>query len=154
MANYSLTQTGAEVQADLDKVEGMVNITSIGSGLSLTSGELSATGGGGSTLYRHNIYADNGVVGTGSLQIISTRSTAYDFATLVSFLYNAGCTSISHGYPWFNYNSISGKLMIGACFVGTADATYITTQYYDAENGMLGSQMGNTDTIVDVVTAV
>jgi len=46
MANTTLTQTGAQVQADLDKVEGMANIKSVGSGLSLSSaGQLSASGG-------------------------------------------------------------------------------------------------------------
>ena len=46
MANTTLTQTGAQVQADLDKVEGLANIKSVGSGLSLSSaGQLSASGG-------------------------------------------------------------------------------------------------------------
>lgn len=48
MANTTLTQTGAQVQADLDKVEGLANIKSVGSGLSLSSaGQLSASGGSG-----------------------------------------------------------------------------------------------------------
>lgn len=48
MANTTLTQTGAQVQADLDKVEGMAEIKTIGSGLVLSSaGELSASGGVG-----------------------------------------------------------------------------------------------------------
>ncbi len=47
MANTTLTQTGAEVQADLNKVEGLANIKTIGSGLSLSNaGELSTSGGG------------------------------------------------------------------------------------------------------------
>lgn len=46
MANTTLTQTGAQVQADLDKVEGMANIKTVGSGLSLSSaGQLSTSGG-------------------------------------------------------------------------------------------------------------
>jgi hypothetical protein len=44
MADTTLTQTGAQVQADLDKVEGLANIKTIGSGLSLSAGgELSAS---------------------------------------------------------------------------------------------------------------
>ena len=45
MADTTLMQTGAEVQADLNKVEGLANIKTIGSGLSLSAGgELSANG--------------------------------------------------------------------------------------------------------------
>lgn len=48
MANYQLTQTGQEIQDDLNKVESLAEIKSIGSGLSLSqAGELSVTGGGG-----------------------------------------------------------------------------------------------------------
>ena len=55
MANTTLTQTGAQVQADLNKVEGLANIKTVGSGLSLsTSGALSASGGG-SQVYKHII---------------------------------------------------------------------------------------------------
>lgn len=44
MADTTLTQTGAQVQADLDKVEGLANIKTVGSGLSLSAGgELSAS---------------------------------------------------------------------------------------------------------------
>lgn len=44
MSTFKLTQTGTEMQADLDKVEGLANIKSIGSNLSLSSaGALSAT---------------------------------------------------------------------------------------------------------------
>lgn len=47
MANTTLTQTGAQVQVDLNKVEGMAEIKTVGSGLTLSSaGELSASGGG------------------------------------------------------------------------------------------------------------
>lgn len=47
MADYTLTQTGEQIQSDLNKVESLANIKSIGSGLSLNSaGQLSATGGG------------------------------------------------------------------------------------------------------------
>jgi len=46
MANTTLTQTGAQVQADLDKVESLANIKSIGTGLTLTSaGEIQVSGG-------------------------------------------------------------------------------------------------------------
>ena len=46
MSTFKLTQTGTQMQADLDKVEGMANIKSVGSGLSLSgAGQLSASGG-------------------------------------------------------------------------------------------------------------
>lgn len=48
MSNFRLTQTGTELQADLNKVEGLANIKTIGTGLTLSSaGELSASGGSG-----------------------------------------------------------------------------------------------------------
>jgi len=58
MANFQLTQTGAQVQADLNKVESLAEIKTVGSGLTLSSsGELSSSGGGGGlsfgTVYLH-----------------------------------------------------------------------------------------------------
>lgn len=47
MANTQLTQTGTQVQADLDKVEGLATIKTIGTGLALSNaGELTATATG------------------------------------------------------------------------------------------------------------
>ena len=48
MADYRLTQTGAEVQEDLDKVESLADIESIGDGLNLDDGELSIDTSGAS----------------------------------------------------------------------------------------------------------
>lgn len=66
MANTTLTQTGAQVQSDLNKVEGLAEIKTIGSGLTLSSsGELSSSGGGVSfgRIYVHYVptsYGDEG----------------------------------------------------------------------------------------------
>ena len=50
MSNFRLTQTGTELQADLNKVEGLANIKTIGTGLTLSEGgEISANGGGSYT---------------------------------------------------------------------------------------------------------
>lgn len=80
MANeYQLTQTGAQVKADLDKVEGMANIKSAGSGLSLSSaGELSASGGSsGTQLYMHVATFDNADSGGETISFVSTQSTQF-----------------------------------------------------------------------------
>ena len=51
MSTFKLTQTGTQMQADLDKVEVLANIKSIGSNLSLSSGgELSATDTGATSV--------------------------------------------------------------------------------------------------------
>jgi len=51
MSTFKLTQTGTQMQADLDKVEGLANVKSIGSNLSLSSGgELSATDTGATSI--------------------------------------------------------------------------------------------------------
>lgn len=49
-SNFRLTQTGTELQADLNKVGGLANIKTIGTGLTLSEGgEISANGGGSYT---------------------------------------------------------------------------------------------------------
>lgn len=51
MSTFKLTQTGTQMQADLDKVEGLANVKSIGSNLSLSSGgELSANDTGATSV--------------------------------------------------------------------------------------------------------
>lgn len=63
MANFQLTQTGAHVQSDLNKVEGLAEIKTIGSGLTLSSsGELSSSGGGVSfgKIYIHYVTTSYG----------------------------------------------------------------------------------------------
>lgn len=51
MSTFKLTQTGTQMQADLDKVEGLANVKSIGSNLSLSSGgELSGTDTGATSI--------------------------------------------------------------------------------------------------------
>ena len=73
MADTTLTQTGAEVQADLDKVEGLANIKSVGSGLTLTSaGEIQVSGGGGTQLYLHTFTFNNVI-----FNFVSTEEHAF-----------------------------------------------------------------------------
>ncbi len=95
MANYQLTQTGAEVQASLDKVEGMVNIKSVGSGLSLSGeGELSASSGG-TTLYRHTFnmtWVESDRTSYKQLVIICNRPT--------TLLFRSGSLSSYLVYDW------------------------------------------------------
>lgn len=114
----------------------------------------SAFGGSqGSQLYRHIIYANNGTVDTGTIEIISTRSTQYDFVSLVDYLYNSGYIDISHGKLYYFKNSITNMLYMGVCYVNSLSDTYITTAYYDP-NGIQGSAISDTDTITDTVTPV
>lgn len=69
----------------------------VGSGLSIDeNGVLSASGGGGgSTLYEHNIILSTGI----SLKIINDSATAYTIATLKNFLYNNGFIAKLNCYP-------------------------------------------------------
>lgn len=81
MANTTLTQTGAQVQADLDKVEGMANIKSVGSGLSLSSaGQLSAS------VHKHFIVATFEIYSGASLG--STALTLQETKSLDLYVYS------------------------------------------------------------------
>jgi len=92
MANTTLTQTGAEVQADLNKVEGLANIKTIGSGLSLSNaGELSTSGGGGSGIIVIDLLANNLITAYygNSLFVINRNTLATIFANVDDIIYGA-----------------------------------------------------------------
>lgn len=87
--NKILTVTSADAVTVTTKVE----IDSIGDGLDLTDGELSATGGGGSTLYMHPIRIKSSSPKTYDIliNIINDKATAYtDISEVVDYLLSKG----------------------------------------------------------------
>ena len=128
---YRLTQTGAQVQADLDKVEGMAEIKSVGSGLSLSSaGELSASGGGGGTkLYLHSVKVpvQNDEDIRVRLWIVSTTSTAYTLQDLVNIFSGYGYSPLAS-----NAGVISTDVVLedtDVSYSATLGIVYVETDY-------------------------
>lgn len=88
MANTTLTQTGAQVQADLNKVEGLANIKSVGAGLTLTNeGEIQANG----KLYLHKVSIYNGTdSNTYTYRFLSDTATPMYYTPKVESPYYEG----------------------------------------------------------------
>ena len=111
--NKILTVTTADAVTVTNKVE----IDSIGEGLDLTDGELSATGGGGS-IYLHAVYVGGKYNGNDYalfINLYSSNETAYtDLISLLTDLYN---NASSHDN--------SSQLVISGGYVGSTYPAYI-----------------------------
>lgn len=150
MADTQLTQTGTQVQADLDKVEGLADIKTIGNGLSLSSaGELSASGSG-LQLYLHKIKfsltSESNYFKSSNCEciLLSKRATAYDaYDFTYEVLYKLNGSSYGSDGTFmgrdfillapvrlYNLSITSPSYTQGADFV-TLDGVYMDDDYTD-----------------------
>lgn len=149
MANTTLTQTGAQVQADLNKVEGLAEIKTIGSGLALSSsGELSSSWGG-SQLYRHTFdIGDN-------KSIICINGSSSQFLQMYEFSYamnRLGASSLGREriclVAYLIDNANASYRIIGTSESGLSYNIY----YYNGSN--ITSFTSTQGTLTDTVTTL
>jgi len=122
MSNFRLTQTGTELQADLNKVEGLANIKTIGTGLTLSEGgEISASGGSYETATEAEVRAlfGNGTTTTPETNTETTPDTTPETTTPTLISFNIGSSKsyqAEEGMTWgewvaSEYNTGGFKVM-------------------------------------------
>lgn len=114
----------------------------VGTGLSISNGVLSASGGGGSTLYRHKIKIMSGSKNVG-YEIINDSATQFTKATFLEHYRNIG----SHTMLFHHAEASSSKLTIYVVDCSTTD-TYQSVKILSSDGSATSTGMQDfTDTV-------